>query len=76
MKKLIVTTLFALVLLATGTSVMAAQQEVIPWTFDDFDHNDELIEVVKEKPSEVLMKEGVTLEEEEEEEEESSELGW
>lgn len=75
MKKSILTLFFALGLAAISSSVMAAQQEVIPWTFDDFDHNDELIETDQQQLSDVLMKEGVSIEEEEEEEE-SGELGW
>lgn len=70
MKNFIVTMLLALGLAATGSSVMAAQPDFIPWTFDDFDHNDNLIEATKQQPAQASTKENLAIEME------SGELGW
>ena len=45
-KAIIITTLS---ILAASTSVMASEEAYIPWTFDDFDSNCELVESTDSK---------------------------
>ena len=57
---------------ATATSAMAAEPNYIPWTFDDFDSNCEVIETAEvQQPVEVSV-----LAIESTGEEEFGELGW
>ena len=66
----------AMMVMVTGmtvatTTVMAADVSYIPWTFDDFDSNCEVIETAEEQPLELSV---VTVEINDEIE--AGELGW
>ena len=52
MKKSIVMIVAVMGMSAAGTSAMATEQTYIPWTFDDFNSNCEVIETAELQPVE------------------------
>ena len=71
MKKSIVMMAMVTAMTAATTAAMAAEQVYIPWTFDDFDNNCEVISTAEVQPSELSA-----LAIEITDDTEAGELGW
>ena len=71
MKKSIVMMVMVTAMAAAATAAMAAEQVYIPWTFDDFDNNCEVISTTEVQPSELSA-----LAIEITDDTEAGELGW
>jgi len=69
MKKTIALVLAGLAVTAAAASAMAAEPACIPWAFDDFDSNGELIETAEAQPAEPGANKSVAGDE-------PGELGW
>ena len=71
MKKSIAMIVVVTGMTAAGSSVMATEPVYIPWTFDDFDSNCEVINAAEVQPVELsAMAVGIT------DDTEAGELGW
>jgi len=71
MKKSIATMVIVTGMTVATTTVMAAEVSYIPWTFDDFDSNCEVVETAEGQPPELSV---ATVEINDEIE--AGELGW
>jgi hypothetical protein len=71
MKKAIAMILVVMGMTVAGTSAMAAEEAYIPWTFDDFNSNCEVIEKAEVQPVEVSSVAAVEITDDE-----VGELGW
>ena len=69
MEKTIAIVFAGLAMTAAATSAMAVEPAYIPWTFDDFDSNGELIETAEAQPAEPEAHKSVAGDE-------AGELGW